>query len=81
MTTSAELTYIAERLGSDAQDDAKMVADLAADLAAEQGDEDFHLLDWLSNCTYEWTRLWEAANGDVGALSDVRREAHLDVLG
>lgn len=81
MPTTAELSYIAERLGSEAtREDAEMVADLAERLADEQGDDDFSLLDWLGNPTYAWTRLWDAANGDVAALAEVRAEAHLPVL-
>ena len=81
MTTTAELNYIAERLGTEAtKEDAAMVAELAQKLAEEQGEEQGDLLDWLSNRTYEWTRLWEAANGDVAALAQVRAEAHLPVL-
>lgn len=81
MTTAAELNYIAERLGTEATtEDAAMVAELAEKLAEEQGDKEFDLLDWLSNRTYEWTRLWEAANGDAAALAQVRAEAHLPVL-
>jgi len=81
MTTATELNYIAERLGTEAtKEDAEMVADLAEKLAKEQGDKGFDLLNWLSNRTYEWTRLWEAANGDAAALAQVRAEAHLSVL-
>lgn len=81
MAAHNELTCIAERLGTDATtDDAQMFADMARDLADEQKDEGFDLLYWLSNRTYEWTRLWDAANGDVAALAEVRMEAHLDVL-
>lgn len=81
MTTQANLTYIAERLGNEATTaDAQMVATLAEQIADEQGDDAFSLIDWLSNRTYNWTRLWEAANGDVAALSDVRSEAGLAVL-
>lgn len=36
--------------------------------------------DWLDNRTYDWTRLVEAARGDVGALAEVRTEAGLSVL-
>ena len=81
MTTATELNYIAERLGTEAtKEDAAMVAELAEKLADEQGDKEFDLLNWLSNRTYEWTRLWEAANGDAAALAQVRAEAHLPVL-
>ena len=81
MTTATELSYIAERLGTEAtNEDAEMVADLAGKIAAEQGDDDFDLLAWLGNRTYEWTLLWEAANGNAAALAQVRREAHLPVL-
>lgn len=81
MTHQADLTYIAERLGSEATtDDAQAVAALAEQLAAEQGDAEFDLIDWLGNRTYEWTRLWEAAQGDASALAEVRAEAHLPAL-
>jgi hypothetical protein len=81
MTTTTELNYIAERLGSEAtKGDAEMVAELAEKLAGEQGDEAFNLLDWLGNRTYEWTLLWEAANGNAAALAQVRAEAHLPAL-
>ena len=81
MTTQANLTYIAERLGNEATTaDAQMVATLAEQIADEQGDDAFSLIDWLSNRTYNWTLLWEAANGDVAALSEVRSEAGLAVL-
>lgn len=74
--------YVMERLGTDAtEQDAQMVIDLAESIAAEQGDEDFNLIDWLHNRTYDWTLLWEAANGDAAALAKVRAEAHLPVLG
>lgn len=36
--------------------------------------------DWLDNRTYDWSRLVEAARGDVGALAEVRTEAGLSVL-
>ena len=36
--------------------------------------------DWLDNRTYDWTRLVEAARGDIGALAEVRNEAGLSVL-
>lgn len=81
MTTQSNLTYIAERLGSEATtEDAQAVATLAEQLADEQGDDEFDLLAWLNNRTYDWTRLWEAANGDAAALVEVRAEAHLPVL-
>jgi hypothetical protein len=81
MATHNELVMIAERLGSDATaDDAQMVADLAEALAGEQGDTDFDLQGWLFNRTYDWSRLWEAANGDVSAIAEVRAEAGLQVL-
>ena len=81
MSTTNDLTYIAERLGSEATtEDAQAVATLAEQLATEQGDEAFDLVDWLGNRTYSWTRLWEAANGDGAALAEVRAEAHLPVL-
>ncbi len=81
MTTQANLNYIAERLGNEATTgDAQMVATLAEQIADEQGDNAFSLLDWLSNRTYDWTRLWEAATGDGAALSEVRSEAGLAVL-
>ena len=78
MTTAADLTFIAERLGNEATaEDAQMVANLAAEIAQEQGDEEFELIDWLSNRTYDWTELWEAANGNAAALVKVRTEAGL----
>lgn len=81
MATHNELVMIAERLGSEATlEDAQLVADLAEVLAGEQGDSNFDLQDWLLNRTYEWTRLWEAASGDVAALAEVRAEAGLRVL-
>ncbi len=81
MATHNELVMIAERIGSEATlEDAQMVADLAEALAAEQGDGDGDLQDWLFNRTYDWTRLWEAASGDVAALAEVRAEAGLQVL-
>lgn len=81
MATHNELIMIMERLGSEATfDDAQMVADIAEALAAEQGDEQGELQDWLFNRTYEWVRLWEAANGDVAAIAEVRAEAGLPVL-
>ena len=73
--------YVMERLGSEATEaDATMVIDLATSLAAEQGDQDFDLIDWLSNRSYAWCELWEAANGDVSALAMVRGEAGLPVF-
>ncbi len=81
MTTTAQLNYIAERLGTDAtQDDAAQVAAMASAIAKEQGDECFELIDWLYNRTYEWTDLWEAANGNTAALLKVRTEAGLVAL-
>lgn len=83
MATYAELTYIAERLGGEATtDDACKVADLAAQLSQEQGESlaDFQLLHWLDNRTYDWTRLWEAAGGDVGAILEIRTEAGLPMF-
>ena len=79
--TTAELNYIAERLGSEATtEDAAMVAELAKKLAAEQGDTESDLLDWLDNRTYDWSLLREAANGDVAALVQVRTEAYLPIF-
>lgn len=81
MTSQVDLIYIAERLGAEATtDDAQAVATLAELLADEQGDAEFDLIAWLGNRTYDWTRLWEAANGDTAALAEVRAEAHLPVL-
>lgn len=78
MTTTANLAYIAERLGSEAtMEDAEKVAALAESIAQEQGDEAFDLIDWLNNRTYDWTVLWEAASGDVAALAKVLTEAGL----
>ena len=70
-----------ERLGTDATAaDAEQVLGLAERLATEQGDIDFDAISWLSNRTYDWTELWEAANGNVAALAKVRTEAGLPVL-
>jgi len=81
MNTYADLTYIQERLGSEASiEDAQAVANLAAELAEEQGDNAFGLLDWLQNRTYPWTELFEASHGNVAALVRVRAEAHLPPL-
>lgn len=81
MATHNELIMIMDRLGHEATaDDAQMVASFAEALAAEQGDEHGDLQDWLLNRTYDWTRLWEAANGDVAAIAEVRAEAGLAVL-
>lgn len=77
----SNVNYVMERLGTEAtSEDAEKVIDLAEQLAAEQGDEEGDVMDWLRNRTYDWTRLWQAANGDVAALAEVRREAHLPVL-
>ena len=81
MTTYADLTYIQERLGSEASiEDASAVANLAAALAQEQGDNAFVLLDWLNNRTYPWTQLFEASQGSVAALARVRVEAGLPAV-
>lgn len=73
--------YVMERMGTEAtEQDAQMVLDMAEQLATEQGDDDFDAINWLSNRTYDWTLLWEAANGDVDAIAKVRAEAHLPVL-
>lgn len=78
MTAQSELTYIMERLGNEAtEEDAIAVANLAESIAEEQGDEAFGLIDWLNNRTYDWTELWEAANGNAAALVRVRTEAGL----
>ena len=75
------VNYVMGSLGTEATiEDAQEVIGLAEKIAAEQGDEDFALIDWLSNRTYDWTLLWDAANGDVSALAEVRREAHLPIL-
>ena len=74
--------WVMERLGTEANEiDARQVIDLAEDLALEQGDEEFDAIDWLSNRTYDFTLLWEAANGDVSAMAQVREEAKLPLLG
>jgi hypothetical protein len=79
--TRHELTYVMERLGTEATiEDALNVAELASALAAEQGDPDADVIDWLSNRTYPWTRLYDAAEGDGEALAEVRAEAHLPIL-
>lgn len=75
------INYVMERLGTEANAaDAEQVLDLAETLAAEQGDDDFDAINWLSNRTYDWTELLEAANGNVAALARVRAEAGLPVL-
>lgn len=74
-------TYVMERLGTEATEaDAEQVIALAEALAAEQGDDEGSIIDWLNNRTYDWTELWEAANGDAAALARVRAEAHLPVI-
>ena len=74
--------WVMERLGTEANEiDARQVIDLAEDLALEQGDEEFDAIDWLSSRTYDFTLLWEAANGDVSAMAQVREEAKLPLLG
>ena len=40
-----------------------------------------HVMNWLENRTYEWTRLYEAASGDVAAIAEVRAEAGVPVIG
>ena len=80
-TEMSNVNYVMERLGTEATAaDAEQVLELAEQLAAEQGDEDFDAINWLSNRTYDWTELWEAANGNVAALAKVRAEAGLPVL-
>ena len=75
------VNYVMERLGTDATAaDAEQVLGLAERLATEQGDIDFDAINWLSNRTYDWAELWEAANGNVAALAKVRTEAGLPVL-
>ena len=77
----SNVNYVMERLGTDATAaDAEQVLGLAERLATEQGDIDFDAISWLSNRTYDWTELWEAANGNVAALAKVRTEAGLPVL-
>ena len=77
----SNVAYVMERLGTEATAaDAGQVLELAEKLAIEQGDEEFDAIAWLSNRTYDWTLLWQAANGDVAALAQVRAEAHLPVL-
>lgn len=74
-------TYVMGRLGTEATEaDAEQVIALAEALAAEQGDDEGSIIDWLNNRTYDWTELWEAANGDAAALARVRAEAHLPVI-
>ncbi|ALL66700.1 hypothetical protein K788_0002951 [Paraburkholderia caribensis MBA4] len=79
---------VMERLGSQAtEEDADKVIIFAmtlwreqiADGLGEPGEEAAieRIDDWLSNRTYEWRVLWEAANGDVSARDHVRREAGL----
>lgn len=75
----SNVNYVMERLGTEATAaDAEQVLELAEQLAAEQGDAD--AINWLSNRTYEWSELWEAANGSVPALAKIRAEAGLPVL-
>jgi len=77
----SNVNYVMERLGTEATAaDAERVLELAEQLASEQGDKEFDAINWLSNRTYPWTDLWEAANGDVAALVKVRAEAGLPVL-
>ncbi len=77
----SNVNYVMERLGTEATAaDAEQVLGLAEKLAAEQGDADFDAIEWLSNRTYDWTVLWEAATGDIAALAKVRAEAGLPVL-
>jgi len=81
MMNTDTINYVMERLGTEANAaDAEQVLDLAETLAAEQGDDDFDAINWLSNRTYDWTELWEAANGNVSALARVRAEAGLPAL-
>ena len=81
MNTYADITYIQERLGSEASiDDAMAVANLAAEIAEEQGDDAFELIDWLENRTYPWADLFEASQGDAAALARARAEAGLPVF-
>lgn len=79
---------VMERLGGQAtEEDADKVITYAmmlwseqlADGLGEPGEEAAieRIDDWLSNRTYEWRVLWEAANGDVSARDHVRREAGL----
>lgn len=76
------VNYVMEHLGTEATgQDAQQVIDMAESIATEQGDENFDVINWLSNRTYEWTLIWEAANGNVSALAKVRTEAGLPVLG
>lgn len=80
-TKMSNVNYVMEHLGTEATAaDAEKVLELAKQLAAEQGDEEFDAINWLNNRTYDWTELWEAANGSVTALAKVRTEAGLPVL-
>ena len=83
--------YVQARLGSDAtEQDAEQVIDLAlaiwqAQLDAGLGDPDERatradIMDWLHARTYDWSRLYDAALGDVGAIAEVRAEAGVPVL-
>jgi len=73
---------ILDMLGTDAtEEDALKTAHMADLIAEEQGEFDYDVIDWIHNRTYPITRLWEAANGDVSALAEVRAEAHLPVIG
>lgn len=86
---NAITTFVAERLGTEAtEQDARQVIDLAMTLWQEQfsagigADEPSlsRIDDWLSNRTYAWTELYDAANGDVAAMARVRTEAGLAIL-
>lgn len=75
------INYVMERLGNLATEhDAAMVLELAEKLAVEQGEVDYDAINWLSNRTYAFTDLYDAANGDVSALAKVRAEAGLSVI-
>ena len=82
---------VSEYLGSECtKQDAELVIAFALAIYQEQldlglGDADefatrANVMDWLHARTYDWTRLYEAATGDVGAIVEVRTEAGVPVL-
>jgi hypothetical protein len=82
---------VREYLGGDCtEQDAELVIAFALAIYQEQldlglGDADefatrANVMDWLHARTYDWTRLYEAATGDVGAIVEVRTEAGVPVL-
>jgi hypothetical protein len=82
---------VSERLGDVAtKQDAELVIAFAIAIWQEQIDSGLgdanewatraHVMNWLENRTYDWTRLYEAASGDVAAIAEVRAEAGLPAL-